>query len=155
MGSLAFANWATPGSAASFSAGGMPDASEGQRIVNDHFRPCNSLQRSPFYKDVMLSVGDWNFNLWKEGMREPIFSSPMSSTYQTVGRWSTTRPAVLFIAKADGVIDVWDFTDMSHKPAQTITVGLERITSMEFWASSSLISKSKVMLGVGDATGAL
>ena len=35
-------------------------------IANDHFRPCNSLQRSPFYKDIMLSVGDWNFNLWKE-----------------------------------------------------------------------------------------
>ena len=37
--------------------------------------------------------------------------------------------------QADGYIDVWDFTDMSHKPAQTIAVGLARITCMEFYVS--------------------
>ena len=35
--------------------------------------------------------------------------------------------------QADSNIDVWDFTDMSHKPAQTIAVGLKRITCMEFY----------------------
>lgn len=31
------------------------------------------------------------------------------------GRWSVTRPGLLLIAKVDGSLDVWDFTDTSHR----------------------------------------
>ena len=32
-----------------------------------HDRSINTLQRSPFYKDIILVVGGWNFTIWKEG----------------------------------------------------------------------------------------
>jgi hypothetical protein len=34
-------------------------------IARDHSRPCVGLQQSPFFTDILLSVGDWNFHIWK------------------------------------------------------------------------------------------
>jgi hypothetical protein len=34
-------------------------------IARDHSRPCVGLQQSPFFSDILLSVGDWNFHIWK------------------------------------------------------------------------------------------
>ena len=36
----------------------------------------NTLQRSPFYKDLILTVGGWNFTLWKEGVEVKKCSPP-------------------------------------------------------------------------------
>ena len=41
-----------------------------------HPGPARSIDRSPFFPDVLLSVGDWTFKLWKEGEKNPIFTSP-------------------------------------------------------------------------------
>ena len=32
-----------------------------------HGGPVHTLKRNPFFQDVLLSVGGWNFNLWREG----------------------------------------------------------------------------------------
>ena len=82
-----------------------------QWMAKDHNRPCVALQQSPFFKDMILSVSDWTFNIWKLGQSKPVFSSPDASTYLTGGRWSPTRPGMLLISKVDGNVDVWDFTD--------------------------------------------
>ena len=29
----------------------------------------NTLQKSPFIKDILLSVGGWTFSIWKEGVQ--------------------------------------------------------------------------------------
>lgn len=29
----------------------------------------NTLQKSPFIKDILLSVGGWTFSIWKEGVK--------------------------------------------------------------------------------------
>lgn len=34
-------------------------------ITRDHSRPCVALHQSPFFPDVLLSVGDWNFHIWR------------------------------------------------------------------------------------------
>lgn len=54
--------------------------------VQDHPRPCVSLQKSPFFSDMYMTVGDWNFRLWKVDNETPIFTSPNASTYITVVR---------------------------------------------------------------------
>ena len=46
-----------------------------------------SLDRSPFFPDILLSVGDWSFQLWKEGQQTPIFSSGYATDYYTAGTW--------------------------------------------------------------------
>ena len=33
-----------------------------------HDGPVNTVQRSPFFKDIVLCVGGWSFTVWKEGI---------------------------------------------------------------------------------------
>jgi len=125
-------------------------------VERDHFRPCVALERSPFFNDVLLSVGDWSFNLWKEGIQKPIFSSPLASAYLTGARWSPTRPGVLIAAKADGTADVWDLTDQSHKPSATMSVASAAITSMRFRSAAGAGgAAARQLLAVGDEAGNL
>lgn len=79
-----------------------------------NYRACLALERSPFYDDMLLTVHDYHFCLWKtslEDMKEPIFRSKYTEgSYNTCGAFSPTRPGVIFITKQDG-IDIWDFAD--------------------------------------------
>lgn len=77
----------------------------------------------------------------------------MSHTYLTAGAWSTTRPAVLYIACADGQILVWDFTDSSFRCSIELKATHSKITSMEFLNSTA--SARFQMLAVGDEIGTL
>lgn len=88
------------------------------------------------------------------GEAKPLFISPFSQTYITAGTWSTTRPAVLYIACADGQILVWDFTDSSFKPSMELKATHSKITSMEF-LNSSLTASRYQLLAVGDDFGTL
>mmetsp|Transcript_8856 Transcript_8856/g.20642 ORF Transcript_8856/g.20642 Transcript_8856/m.20642 type:complete len:899 (+) Transcript_8856:224-2920(+) len=125
-----------------------------QWMAPDHGRPCVALQPSPFFPEILLSVGDWNFQLWKLDHKVPIFSSPAASTYLTAGKWSPTRPGMLFIARTDGGVDVWDLTDSSYTPSVALAVSATRITSMEF-LPSPMKSLTSQLLAVGDSNGNL
>eukprot|EP00937_MAST-01D_sp_MAST-1D-sp2_P004869 g4869.t1 len=96
-----------------------------QWMSHPHFRPSVALQRSPFFADIFVDVTDWSFTLWKDG--------------------------VLFVAKADGTIDVWDFTDQSHRASTVLTVAPVPIVSIEFSPPSS----KRQLLAAGDKTGNL
>lgn len=102
-----------------------------KEVSQGHFGPCKSLEKSPFFHDIWLTVGDWRFCIWKEGVDKPIFASPFQSTYITCARWSPSRPSVLFIGREDGVMDVWDFLDRSHQRLTDFMFS-GSITSMEF-----------------------
>lgn len=71
--------------------------------------PSAGSQASP--RLLTLQVGDWCFAIWKEGMQTAIFGSPCATNYLTAGCWSPTRPGVIYIAKQDGELDVWDLLD--------------------------------------------
>lgn len=166
-GDLVYADWRAKPSSRSESSGGKEDEEDGsdvpeyvQWIEKDHFRPCVAISRSPFFNDTIVTVGDWSFHIWKieqvnrTGQQIPIFSSPNSSTYLTGGRWSPTRPGMLLISKADGCVDVWDFTDSSYRPSSTLMTTTSRITSMEF-LSGKMASTKQQFLAVGDGVGSL
>ena len=87
------------------------------------------------------------------GEKQPLFVSPLSPTYLTAGAWSTTRPAVLYIACADGQILVWDFTDSSFRPSIELKATHSKIASMEFLASTT--ASRHQLLAVGDDLGTL
>ncbi|GMI04564.1 hypothetical protein TrLO_g114 [Triparma laevis f. longispina] len=125
-----------------------------QWMAKDHNRPCVSLQQSPFFEDMILTVSDWTFNIWKLGHPKPVFSSPDASTYLTGGRWSPTRPGTVLICKEDGCVDVWDFTDSSYKPSATLMTTPSRITSMEFLTGKTATAKQQ-LLAIGDVVGSL
>ena len=46
-------------------------------VSHFHEGPVRSIERSPFFPDVALSVGNWTFKLFKEGSQKPIFSAPV------------------------------------------------------------------------------
>lgn len=85
-------------------------------------RPALALERSPFFPNLLLTVHNFQFAIWRidlEDYEKPIFeSSPTYGACNTCGAFSPTRPGVIYITKTNG-IDVWDFLDQSSKPSLT------------------------------------
>jgi len=121
-------------------------------IFNAHEGPISVLQRSPFYKDIILSVGGWTFAIWKEGESSgPLLQSSSHGSRLTSGRWSPSRPGVFFITRCDGNVDVWDLLDKSHEPSLTQNVTSVSITSIY----PRQVSSKQQLLAVGDSVGTL
>ncbi|XP_040041162.2 dynein axonemal intermediate chain 3 [Gasterosteus aculeatus] len=119
---------------------------------NTHYWLVNTLQRSPFFKDIILTIGNWNFAIWKEGVTGgPIIVSPNSEQWCTVGCWSLTRPAILFIGKEDGSIEVWNLLEKMIEPVRVYPqVSNAKITCIKPWTSSK-----QNFLAVADELGML
>jgi WD40 repeat protein len=99
------------------------EASRVEHAFSWHFGTISDLHRSPFFPDILLSVGGWSFHIWKEKlMTGPLLSSASSNAYVICGRWSPTRPGVFYISKSDGTIEIWDLLDRSHLPTSTQNV---------------------------------
>lgn len=126
-----------------------------QWAAHDHFRPAVALRQSPFFPDLLLSVGDWSFNLWRETMQQPVFSSPAAEANLMCGLWSPTRPAVIFLGRSDGRMDVWDLADQTHKPVLSEPVASGKVTSMEFYSAKGPGGAMQQLLAVGDEQGNL
>lgn len=122
-------------------------------LVTDHVRPSVAVHQSPFFADIILTVSDWRFNIWRVGDVTPIYSSPLSNAYLTCGCWSPTRPAVVVLATMDGSLLVWDFTDSSVRPSSDLKAMHTKITSMEFLRGHA--TQRQQLLAVGDDTGTL
>ncbi|KAM4642787.1 dynein axonemal intermediate chain 3 [Discoglossus pictus] len=89
----------------------------------------HTVQRSPFFKDIILTVGGWNLAIWKEGVTSgPILQSFCCQKRYTTAHWSLSRPGVFFIGKEDGNIDIWDLLEKTHEPAQTQNISSMMIT---------------------------
>lgn len=123
----------------------------------DHYFTVHSgaitcLERSPFFKDIILSVGGWTFAIWKEAIKsDALLKSASSVVLLTGGTWSPTRPGVFFIIKANGNLEVWDLMDRSHVPYLAQNVSPLSLTTI----SAFPISNKQLMLGVGDLGGTL
>ena len=117
-------------------------------------RPIISLCQSNFFKDFVLTVNNWNFHIWyivDGSVKMPVFESPIANSFITGGDWSPTRPGVIYISKADGSMDVWDFvTDGCYSPSVTIPLIPNGITTMKFTSS-----RDKNIIAFGDKSGSL
>ncbi|XP_065597164.1 dynein axonemal intermediate chain 3 [Cyrtonyx montezumae] len=117
-----------------------------------HKEAVNTVQRSPFFKDIILSVGGWNFAIWKEGVTNgPILQSNCTAQRYTAGHWSLTRPGVFYIATEDGNIEVWDLLMETHKPSHIQNISKAAITCISPW----IASPKQQFLAVSDASGVL
>lgn len=131
-------------------------ASRIEHVWGVHFAPMTDVQRSPFFPDIVLSVGGWSFHIWKEKVTAgSLLSSSLSNVHLAGSCWSTTRPGVFFISKADGVIEVWDLLDKSHVPTLVQTVSATSITHMALHTSFIKSNIHHQFLGVGDDEGTL
>lgn len=100
-----------------------------------NYRPVLALEQSPFFPDLIMTVHDFNFWIWKidlDNYKDPIFvSSYTFGSYNTCGVFSPTRAGVIFISKTNG-IDVWDFLDQSHKASMSLGSVSSVITYITF-----------------------
>jgi hypothetical protein len=82
-----------------------------------HYGPTVAVERSPFFEECVLTVGDWAFSIFMAAAQQPVVKSCFAHTYLTCGRFSPTRPGVILTARADGCLDVWDLCDRTHEPS--------------------------------------
>ncbi|NWI85435.1 WDR63 protein, partial [Pitta sordida] len=119
---------------------------------NLHTETINTLQRSPFFKDIFLSIGGQNFAIWKEGVTNgPILQSSCSAGRYTAGQWSLTRPGVFFIGRDDGNIDIWDLLKKTYAPSHFQNISKSIIT----FISPQTASPEQHFLAVSDDLGVL
>ncbi|XP_061635110.1 dynein axonemal intermediate chain 3 isoform X4 [Phyllopteryx taeniolatus] len=107
--------------------------------------PClvNTIERSPFFKDIVLTgtslFGSSNIAIWKEGVLDgPIILLPSLEGLCTSACWSLTRPAVFFVGKGDGKIEVWNILENTGEAVHVqehMTNG--KITCIKPWTVSS------------------
>ncbi|XP_075012286.1 dynein axonemal intermediate chain 3 isoform X4 [Calonectris borealis] len=117
-----------------------------------HTETINTLQRSPFFKDIILSIGGRNFAIWKEGVTNgPILQSSCSAGRYTAGQWSLTRPGVFFIGRDDGNIDIWDLLKKTHEISHFQNISESMITFISPWIASA----KQHFLAVSDDLGVL
>ncbi|XP_012873719.1 PREDICTED: WD repeat-containing protein 63 [Dipodomys ordii] len=103
-----------------------------------HDGAVHTVQRSPFYNDIILTIGGWNLAIWKEDiMTGPLLQSCCAPKRYTSGHWSLTRPGVFYIGREDGNIDIWDLLEKTHEPAQTQSICLTMITCIKPWTYSA------------------
>uniref|UniRef100_A0A670YA64 Dynein axonemal intermediate chain 3 n=1 Tax=Pseudonaja textilis TaxID=8673 RepID=A0A670YA64_PSETE len=112
----------------------------------------HTVQRSPFFKDIILTIGGWNFAIWKEGVTGgPLLKSNCAAKRYTVGHWSLSRPGVFFIGREDGNVDIWDLLEKTHEASQTQNISIAHITCVKPWIYSS----KQHFLAVADDFGTL
>lgn len=117
-----------------------------------HTETINTLQNSPFFKDIFLSIGGQKFAIWKEGVTSgPILQSSCSAGRYTAGQWSLTRPGVFFIGRDNGNIDIWDLLKKTHEPSHFQNISKSIIT----FISPSSASAEQHFLAVSDDLGVL
>ncbi|KAM5148884.1 dynein axonemal intermediate chain 3 [Mantella aurantiaca] len=120
------------------------------RVTHDGL--VHTVQRSPFFKDIVLSVGGWNFAIWKEGVNTgPILQSCCSQKRYTAAHWSLSRSGVFFIGKEDGNVEIWDLLEKTHEPSQTQNISAAAITYIKPW----IVSAKQHFLALADDCGTL
>ena len=101
---------------------------------NRYFRPVLYFERSPFFNGIFLTVHDFHFSLWAKGRSKAIFMSPnLDNCSYTCGKFSPSRPGVIYLCKSNVEIDTWDLLDESHKPSVKDTLIKEKITSINIF----------------------
>ncbi|CAG5111945.1 Oidioi.mRNA.OKI2018_I69.chr2.g6214.t1.cds [Oikopleura dioica] len=121
-----------------------------------HSSSITCVRRSPFFKDVLLTVGGCNFSIWKESDDATIAKIPLLSVHSndkkyTAGEWSPTRPGLILMATDEGNIEVWDLLEKTHEPSVVQNVTTAAITDV----TASIINAKLHLLAVSDSCGTL
>ncbi|KAL3671140.1 WD repeat-containing protein 63 [Phytophthora oleae] len=151
-GEFVYADWrphapAKGGNKGEDGARGDEGAEYVQWLCRDHSRPVLGLCASPSFPNIFLTASESHFHLWNVSQQYdggavenvpvaatngPIFVSPLTPSVVTCVAFSPSRPGVIFLGKADGMLEVWDFLDQSHRSSLSIGVTACALTSIEF-----------------------
>ncbi|GFH44743.1 hypothetical protein CTEN210_01217 [Chaetoceros tenuissimus] len=125
-------------------------------MKGDCIRKGVSLQvHSKFFPKLALCVSDFTFHLWTLSKdvtdTVPLLTSRFSENKFTSGLFSNHRPAVIFLSRSDGHLEIWDLiNEGSLRPSTVFKVCNNGITGMDFSGESLLISDSSGVVHVLD-----
>jgi WD40 repeat protein len=109
-----------------------------------------SAQVNPMIPNLLLMSNEVSFSLFVNTCPHPLFTSaPTVGTRITCVRFSTNRPAVIYVGKDDGTIDAWDLLDHAGTPSQQHLVSAVGVSCIETSAQRTNV------LAVGDKDGCL
>lgn len=114
-----------------------------RRLVKAHAGPVYSVQRHPLIGDVYLTCGDSCFKVWRTGVALPLYRSPTIESSVTCAVWSPGRPALVFIGRGDGKIEVWDLLDRNNEPLLVHHMVQDAITTIAFKPLPTYMTSSK------------
>lgn len=112
--------------------GNTKDTRVVRRVVQAHGGPVYCVQRHPLIGDVFLTCGDNTFKVWRAGLELPLYRSPTIDANVTCAAWSPGRPAMVFIGRSDGKIEVWDLLDRNNEPLLVHHMVQDAITTISF-----------------------
>uniref|UniRef100_A0A8C4R1F7 WD repeat domain 63 n=1 Tax=Eptatretus burgeri TaxID=7764 RepID=A0A8C4R1F7_EPTBU len=93
-------------------SGGKFTSSKPHFVIPTHHGSIVTMERSPFCCDLLLCVGGDSFSLWKEGVQDGALQVSRCETHlYTSGCWSPSRPAIFFLGRSDGMLEVWDLLE--------------------------------------------
>jgi dynein intermediate chain 2 len=113
-----------------------------------HHGAIYAIRRNPIHNKYFLTIGDWTARVWTEDLKTPILTTKYHDSYLTGGCWSPSRPSVVFVTRADGVLDVWDFYHGQNNVAYSHKVGNAVLSSIGIQENGKLVA-------VGDVNGAV
>lgn len=121
-----------------------------------HAGPITTVARSPFFPEVVLTVGGWSFSIWKETENSDVSSTPLlhvssNDKKYTAGAWSPTRPSIIFLGTHEGNVEVWDLLEKTHEASVIQNISTARITQLTPWVVSSKTN----LIAVSDSVGTL
>ncbi|XP_077593619.1 dynein axonemal intermediate chain 2-like isoform X5 [Stigmatopora nigra] len=118
--------------------------SAGEKIVctyDGHHGPVYAIQRSPFFSQNFLTVGDWGARIWSQDVKETaVMWTRHQADYLTDGCWSPVRPSVFFTVKMDGVLDIWDILFKQNDPTLSVKVRDEALSSINVHQGGSRLA---------------
>ncbi|VDM16983.1 unnamed protein product [Hydatigera taeniaeformis] len=102
---------------------GKSPAEKVAAVFPGHKGPVYALQRNPFFTKFFLSVGDWSARIWSEDMKDdPIMWTPYHDSGATDGCWSPVRPALFFMTRLNGHLELWDYVFKQREPTLNIKI---------------------------------
>ncbi|KAM7542954.1 hypothetical protein Aperf_G00000018921 [Anoplocephala perfoliata] len=110
-------------------------------VYPGHKGPVYALQRNPFFPKFFLSVGDWSARIWAEDLRDdPIMWTPYHESGATDGRWSPVRPALFFMTRLNGCLELWDCVFKQKEPTLNIKVSDDSLHCVRVDEEGSLVA---------------
>ncbi len=125
------------------------------RAWNRGFRPPVRLERSTFFPELLLTIYDYYFAIWSQGIDKPLYhASYTSDALITCGAMSPSRPGVLLLGRSDGKIELWDFVEQSNKSSCVIDLQVQTfLSALEFQIRDKEKMKANQLVAVGDGQG--
>eukprot|EP00090_Calanus_glacialis_P021332 TRINITY_DN32910_c0_g1_i1.p1 TRINITY_DN32910_c0_g1~~TRINITY_DN32910_c0_g1_i1.p1 ORF type:complete len:311 (-),score=94.34 TRINITY_DN32910_c0_g1_i1:67-999(-) len=84
-----------------------------------HDGPVTTVTRSPFFSDLVLTVGGYLFAVWRETeLTQPLIVKSSGEAGLTGGCWSLSRASFVFTSCEDGTIQCWNLLAGGNSPIQ-------------------------------------